>query len=173
MAGLGSTSYNARVAGRQTSRPQSRPAVIAVLAGALILSGCSTVMMPLSGWGSAQNGPPAGEIATGSIPKPTVATPAPESDGDVIRRTVEQVARGTAVADPTGRLTWSNPTSGNSGTISDLVAAKASNGAPCRDFATTLATIEGVSMYRGRACQGYAGPWDLVDFAPAEVKPAG
>jgi hypothetical protein len=40
-------------------------------------------------------------------------------------------------------------------------------------ISTTLATIEGVTLYRGRACQGYAGPWDLVDFAPAAPSPAG
>ncbi len=169
MAGLGSASYNAPGGRRQTNRSQSRSASIAVLAGALLLSGCSTIMIPLSGWSSSQNGPPPGETATGSIPKPTVAAPAPESDGDVIRRTVERAAR----ADAAGHIAWSNPSSGNSGTLTDLVVAKASNGAPCRDFATTLATIEGVAMYRGRACQGYAGPWDLVDFAPVEAKPAG
>jgi surface antigen len=123
-------------------------------------------MMPLNGWTSSQNGPPPDEIVTGSIRKPVAADP--ESDGEVIRRAVE-----TASPIATARIEWTNPASGNSGTISELVEGKARNGAPCRAFATTLTTIEGVALYRGRACQGYTGPWDLVEFGPATAKPAG
>lgn len=170
MAGLDVASYTVRDGTRQPQRPQGRPAFAAILGlAALGLAGCSTIMIPLSGWGSAEGGPPPGEITTGSVPKPTVAAPQPDSDGEVIRRTVE-----AAVHDrTTGRVEWRNASSGNSGTITDLVEAKASNGAPCRDFATTLTTIDGVRMYRGRACQGYTGPWDLVEFGPASVEPAG
>ena len=168
MAGLGRASYTALGAARQTRRPQSRPASIAALAlVTTMLAGCSTIMMPLSGWTSSQNGPPADEIVTGSIRKPVAADPA--GDGEVIRRTVESASRSGTPA----KLEWSNPATGNSGTISDIVEAKARNGAPCRDFATTLTTIEGVSLHRGRVCQGYLGPWDLVEFAPATDKPAG
>lgn len=169
MAGPEAASYTAPEAIRQTRRPQSRSARIAVLLliGAA-LGGCST-MRPLSGWMSSSHEPAIDEITTGSIPKPTIATPTPDSDGEVIRRTVETAAR----AEGSAKLEWANPASGNSGTITDLVVAKAKNGAPCRDFATTLATVEGVSLYRGRACQGYAGPWDLVDFAPAPGGSAG
>ena len=142
--------------------------MIAALASGLMLAGCSAIR-PLSAWVSGPDTPPEGEIVTGSIPKPTVVQPPPESDGEVIRRTVE-----AAVAAPAApQLAWSNPSSGHSGTITGLVPAKAKNGAPCRDFATTFASIEGVSMYRGRACQGYSGPWDLIDFAPAETAAAG
>ena len=169
MAGPEAPSYTAPEVIRQTRRPQSRSARIAVLlfAGA-VLGGCSTIR-PLSGWMGSSQEPPADEITTGSIPRPTIATPSPDSDGEVIRRTVEAAARSEGSA----KLEWANPASGNSGTITDLVVAKAKNGAPCRDFATTLATVEGVSLYRGRACQGYAGPWDLVDFAPAAGSSAG
>lgn len=141
--------------------------MIAVLLTGLTLAGCSTIR-PLSQWMGASNEPPPDEIVTGSIPKPTVAQPAPESDGEVIRRAVEAAVRGPGPA----RLEWSNPSSGHSGTLSDLTVVTAKNGAPCRDFTTTLATVEGVELYRGRACQGYAGPWDLVDFAPAAPPPA-
>ncbi len=168
MAGPGSASYTALGAARQTRRPQSRPAVIATLVGvATMLAGCSTVMMPLSGWTSSQSGPPADEIITGSIRKPNEAPP--DGDGEVIRRAVETATRSAGAA----KLVWNNAATGNSGTISDIVEAKARNGAPCRDFATTLSTIEGVALYRGRICQGYLGPWDLVEFAPTGEKPAG
>jgi hypothetical protein len=142
--------------------------VIAALLGvATMLAGCSTVMMPLSGWTSSQNGPPADEIITGSIRKP--GETAPDGDGEVIRRAVETATRSAGPA----KLEWSNAATGNSGTISDIVEAKARNGAPCRDFATTLATIEGVALYRGRICQGYLGPWDLVEFAQSTDKSGG
>ena len=169
MAGLGSASYTGSGAARQTTGPQSRPASLAtlvVVAG--MLAGCSTIMMPLSGWTSSQNGPPPDELVTGSIRKGGPTPPAPDSDGEVVRRTIEAVRPGGPAQIP-----WSNPASGNSGTIADVVEAKAKNGAPCRDFTSTLTTIEGVALYRGRACLGYTGPWDLVEFAPAEAKPAG
>lgn len=165
MAGLGTASYTGRDGARQTRSPQSRSASVAVLvATAVMLTGCSTIMMPLNGWTSSQSGPPSDELVTGSIRKP-VETP----DGEVIRRTVETARLSPGPA----QLAWTNPVSGNSGTISDIVEAKAKNGAPCRDFATTLTTVDGVALYRGRACQGYAGPWDLVEFARADAKPAG
>ena len=168
MAARYRASYTPSDDGRKTKRPHCRSAVIAVLASSVMLSGCSTIR-PLSAWVSGGDAPPPGEITTGSIPKPTVAQPAPESDGEVVRRTVETAAQASSGA----RIEWTNPASGHSGTITDLVASRAKNGASCRDFATTLATVEGVSMYRGRACQGYLGPWDLVDFAPAAATPPG
>ncbi len=125
--------------------------------------------MPLSMWGSPSNEPPAGEITTGSIakpsagaPRPTVAAMPPESDGDVIRRTVPVAPLGDA---PTG---WKNEATGNTGTLAKIVQTKAINGAPCRDFETTLVTVQGVRLYRGRACLGYSGPWDLVTFDPVD-----
>ena len=167
MAGLGSASYTALGAPRQTRVSQSRSASIAVLVAATaMLGGCSTIMMPLNGWTSSQPAPPADEIVTGSIRKPVAVDP--ESDGEVIRRAVVSATPSAAA-----RIEWTNPASGNSGTISELVEAKARNGAPCRAFATTLTTIEGVALYRGRTCQGYAGPWDLVEFGPVAAAPAG
>ncbi len=172
MAGRRRASYTAPAEGRHPDASQRRPAAIAVLVTiALVLCGCSTIIVPLSGLTSSSSEPATDDIATGSIPKPDPRRPSPESDADVVRRTIERAAQAPASAPVP--IAWSNPTSGNSGTISELAPAKAANGAPCRDFATTLATIDGVRLYRGRACQGYTGPWDLVDFAPVERTPAG
>jgi surface antigen len=147
---------------RQSRSTHRRIASIAVLTTVLAttLGGCAGIMMPLSSWMS--NEPPAAEV-TGSIPKPTVAAPVPDSDGDVIRSTIA-TAKPDAAA-----LAWKNEASGNSGTISKVNPARAANGAPCRDFETTLVTIDGVRLYRGRACQGYTGPWDLLQFAPVDA----
>ena len=119
------------------------------------------MMMPLSAWMS--NDPPPPSDITGSIPKPTVAAPSPDSDSDVIRNTVATALPEIPV------ISWKNPSSGNSGTITKVAPIKAVNGAPCRTFESTLVTIEGVRLYRGQACQGYAGPWDLVRFEPADA----
>lgn len=143
--------------------------LIAIAGLGLLLSGCAGISMPLSMWGSSSNEPPAGEITTGSIaksasaaPRPTVAVMPPESDGDVIRRTVPVAPLGEAP------MSWKNEATGNSGTLAKIVQTKAMNGAPCRDFETTLVTVQGVRLYRGRACLGYSGPWDLVTFDPVD-----
>jgi surface antigen len=163
LAGRRVSSYTRVVCGHQPERPHRRIASIAVLMAALApgLTGCAGIMMPMSAWMSGE--PPAAEV-TGTIPKPTVAAPAPDSDSDVIRSTVAGAQSPESVA-----LPWKNTASGNSGTISKIAPAKATNGAPCRDFETTLVTIDGVRLYRGRACQGYTGPWDLVRFEPTDA----
>lgn len=163
---------------RQSRAAESRRAflALALCLSAPLLTGCAAISMPLSMWGSSSNEPPPGDI-TGSIPNkpavaatvphPTVAEPSPESDADVIRRTV-------AAARLDGQpVAWKNDASGNSGTLARIVATKAVNGAPCRDFETTLVTLDGVRLYRGRACMGYAGPWDLLGFDPVDPARAG
>lgn len=168
MAGLFVASYTARETARQPRRTHSRPASIAALVlFCLGLGGCA-VIRPLSAWTSSSNTPPDDELTTGSIAKPAPSAAVPVSDGEVVRRTIEA----TRIVGP-ARVEWKNAASGNSGTITELVEARAKNGAPCRDFATTFATVDGVRMYRGRACQGYVGPWDLVEFGPVEPDPAG
>jgi len=163
LAGRRVSSYT-RVDDRHQPRgTHRRIASIVVLMGltAPSLAGCAGIMMPMSAWMSGE--PPAAEV-TGSIPKPTVAAPPPDSDGDVIRSTVAGAPGAENAA-----LPWKNTASGNSGTISKIAVTKAVNGAPCRDFETTLVTIDGVRLYRGRACQGYSGPWDLVRFEPTDA----
>jgi surface antigen len=128
-------------------------------------------MMPLSQWTSPSTtaAAPVPEDVTGSIARPQPAPAVVGADADVIRRTVEK----TSVVAPTTQVAWTNPETGNSGTISDLVPSRAANGAPCRDFRTTVATIGGVRLFAGRACQGYVGPWDLVRLEPTDAATAG
>lgn len=49
-------------------------------------------------------------------------------------------------------LTWSNPESGNSGTIAELETSDFENSG-CLSFKTTANTIEGVRLYNGTACR--------------------
>lgn len=172
MAGLLTSFYTPEREGHQPRRSQCGVASIAVLMAGLApaLAGCSGFMMPMSSWLSGE--PPAAET-TGSIPKPTVAAPTPDSDSDVIRNTVARAPTSEGLTLPwksaNQPVTWKNEASGNSGTISKIAPLKAVNGAPCRDFETTLVTIDGIRLYRGRACQGYNGPWDLVRFEPTDA----
>lgn len=166
MAGRTTPSYTPTPTLRHLSPPQRRIAstVGIVLALAVPIGGCASIVMPLSALMGSSAPPP--EDVTGSIPRPAAAVPAQaESDGEMIRRRVEEAAGGIGG----GPLEWRNPASGHSGTITTLVPSKARNGASCRDFETTMATIEGVRLYRGRACQGYAGPWDLVRLEAADA----
>lgn len=123
------------------------------------LGGCAGIMMPLSSWMSSAPEPAAAET-TGSIRRDGPGPAAPTDDGEIIRRTIE-----TAVAKgETAPLTWRNEASGHEGTLTRIAAARAANGAPCRDFETTVVAVQGVDLHGGRACQGYTGAWDLLRF---------
>lgn len=70
-------------------------------------------------------------------------------------------------------LAWENADSGNSGTITELIASS-SAGRACRNFATTLASVDGVRAYRGELCRSGA-TWEYTKLEPvdraAETRP--
>lgn len=164
MAGLRSPSYTGALPARQLRPTQSRPALLAAasLAACLALGGCG-IVMPLSalmsGSGSAAADTPAnGPETTGSI-GPGAPAPA-ETDADAVRRAIEvSAARGVDAPVP-----WKNGATGNSGTVTTSSATRASNGAPCRDFETTLVSVSGVDLHAGRICQGFTGAWEVLRF---------
>ena len=162
MAGLRAPSYT--VVRGEHHRPvsQSRRAVSAVtgLALCLALGGCG-IVMPLSSLmsGSPKDEPREPAEVTGSIGKADAAAPA-DTDADAVRRALE-VASARGVEAP---VAWKNETTGNSGTVTASTAARAGNGAPCRDFETTLVSISGVDLHSGRICQGYTGAWEVLRF---------
>ncbi len=170
MAGRERTSYKWAAGRRQRSVAQGGSALTCVLVILLAgsLSGCG-IAMPLSEWISptpAAEAPPPEEI-TGSIPMPTPRSSA-IGDSEAIRRVVE-----TAVPSAGAALAWTNPATGNSGTITELVAIRGADGSACRDFRATVATIAGVGLYAGRACKGHLGLWDLVRLDPTDAAAAG
>ncbi|NLH80157.1 MAG: hypothetical protein GX458_04830 [Phyllobacteriaceae bacterium] len=131
----------------------------AVLLG-LTLGGCG-IVMPLSSWmsGPSKEEPRESTDVTGSIGKAVEAVPA-DTDADAVRRALE-VASARGVDAP---VAWKNEATGNSGTVTASTAARAGNGAPCRDFETTLVSISGVDLHSGRICQGYTGAWEVLRF---------
>ena len=172
MAGRRSSSYTVVASPRQPSaaRLPHAPYMAAALArvGRMVtvaglaagLSGCAGIMMPLSSWMSGSTPPPA-EETTGTTGRAATAAPAtPDTDGEAVRRAIEvAVARGGEAP-----VAWKNDATGHSGTLTHLAAVRASNGAPCRDFETTLVTVQGVDLHGGRACQGYWGSWEMLKF---------
>lgn len=121
---------------------------------------------------------------TGSIPTPAAAPSAAESaaaapaparpaaaglpenpsDWDTVKRSVAKAAVAKKSA---GRIAWTNTETGNSGTISDVIAS-ARSGQACRNFNTTVASVGGVRLYRGEVCRGSRDAWDYVTLEPAD-----
>lgn len=172
MAGRKRASYRSSTGSRQRIAVQGRSALAStlVLLLAASLTGCG-VAMPLSDWISPTPAAPPAEEITGSIPTQAplpMPKPAPIGDSEAIRRVVE-----TAVPSGGAALAWSNPATGNSGTITELVATRGVDGGACRDFRATVATIAGVGLYAGRACRSHLGLWDLVRLDPTDTAGAG
>ena len=113
---------------------------------------------------------------TGSIPAPAPAARAASaetrpadsaSDWEAVKRSVARVPpAGDAKARETPRVEWSNAETGNSGTISEVIASSR-KGAACKGFATTLSSVDGVRLYRGEMCRAGRG-WELVTVEPAD-----
>lgn len=160
MAGLRSPSYTAASRPRQTRAAQIGRALggLVVLAA---LGGCG-IVMPLSSLMSSspsETATPPSEV-TGSIGAAKPSTLPPDGDGDAVRRAIE-VAAARGIDAP---VTWKNEATGNSGTVTASTAVRATNGAPCRDFETTVVTVSGVDLHGGRICQGYSGAWEVLRF---------
>lgn len=119
---------------------------------------------------------------TGSIPAPApAAAQAPAapaasaetrpadsaSDWEAVKRSVARVPpAGDTRAREAPRVEWSNAETGNSGTISEVIASSR-KGAACKGFATTLSSVDGVRLYRGEMCRAGRG-WELVTVEPAD-----
>lgn len=162
MAGLRSSSYTVALSSRHRRAAQigRATAIVAALAASSALGGCG-IVMPLSSLmaGPAdETTPPAAEV-TGSIPKPAAAPL--DGDAEAVRAAlVASAARGVEAP-----VAWKNDGTGHSGTVTASTATRASNGAPCRDFETTLVSVSGVDLHAGRICQGFSGGWEVLRFA--------
>lgn len=132
-----------------------------VVSGLVALGGCG-IVVPLSSLMSPSSEPgPSPADVTGSIPATAATAPAlPDGDADSVRRAIEiSVARGVEAP-----IAWKNELNGHAGTVTASHATRAPNGAPCRDFETTLTTVSGVDLHSGRICQGFTGGWEVLRF---------
>jgi len=132
----------------QKIQPFANPKVWLCAALGLGLAACGQVTVPL---GSADVETPM--LLTGSIP--STADIAYADIGPTDRLFIAQALSGglTSGADTASALIpWTNPESGNSGTLSGIDTATLDQ-TGCLGFSTTANTIAGVRIYKGTACR--------------------
>jgi surface antigen len=119
------------------------------------ISGCS-----LSRTLTADTGP---SLTTGSITAPVDRKTLDSADARAITRVVAETEN---VGTPHSlTLAWSNPDTGNRGTIMAIDRIADNNGRNCKRFRTTVDNYTGISVYDGEACQTDQGAWVLSRFA--------
>ncbi len=105
-------------------------------------------------------GPPLALVAPPPA-KPAVVDALADSDWQAIRA----VAAGRFRTAPNGApLDWSNPETGNSGTVAALADPKKSGALSCRAFVLTVSDVRGVRRYQGDACRSGDDSWQLFNM---------
>ena len=100
-------------------------------------------------------------LVTGSVSEPVKKEGVESTDADVIK---EIVADTNAEKVKTSALAWSNPDTGNSGTIVAIDKFVGSHGQKCKKFQTTIDSFVGISFYDGETCEVKRGMWVLSWF---------
>lgn len=128
--------------------------IAAVLAVALYLSGCAIGK-------SVDKLADDGGLTTGSIPQSVVVEDVDPGDAEQIKLAVADA--GDTVSD-SNLLAWSNPETGNSGTITAIDEYIGTSGQSCKKFRTTVDSFMGISLYEGETCELKKGFWVLSWF---------
>jgi surface antigen len=102
-------------------------------------------------------------LTTGSIAAPVDRKTLDSADALVITRVVAETEN--AGTPHSLALAWSNPDTGNRGTIMAIDRFADNNGQNCKRFRTTVDNYTGISVYDGEACQTDQGAWILSRFA--------
>jgi surface antigen len=127
---------------------------LAALAMAGSLSACS-IATKTAGLGGKE------EMITASVTKPVKSEGIDGTDAEVIKNAVAQADK---APDASNLLAWSNPDTGNSGTITAIDRFVGSHGQKCKKFETTVDTFMGISLYDGETCELKPGFWVLSWF---------
>ncbi len=101
------------------------------------------------------------QIITASINKSVKAEGIDSTDAELIKTTV---IKSEPASRPTDLLAWSNPDTGNRGTIKAIEKFVDSRGQQCKKFQTTVDSFMGVSLYNGETCELKTGFWVLSLF---------
>lgn len=101
------------------------------------------------------------EIITSSISEPVKAEGIDTTDTDIIKTVV---AGAEKIEPPSNVLAWSNPDTGNHGTIVAIDKFVGSHGQKCKKFQTTVDSFMGISIYNGETCEMRKGFWVLSWF---------
>ncbi len=102
-----------------------------------------------------------GGLTTGSIPQSVVVEDVDPGDAEQIKLAV---ADAETAASGSNLLAWSNPETGNSGTITAIDQYIGKSGQSCRKFRTTVDSFMGISLYEGETCELKKGFWVLSWF---------
>jgi hypothetical protein len=166
---IGSSVHHSALARRH----QWRSGLVAVTL--VTLGGCSSRLdLDPTETGSIPAAPAGAESAAVS-PVPVIAKPERTDDWEAVRQKIVATPPAMAKAKPkpgdkpapAAALAWENGDSGNSGTITDLIASTSAAGRSCRNFATTLASVDGVRAYRGELCRNGAA-WEYTRLEPVD-----
>lgn len=127
-----------------------------------LLGACSPVSLPI---GSSDIETPL--VITGSIPSmdDDAYADVGADDRKLIAQTIHMAVDDNNMAEA---LAWSNPESGNSGTISDLDISKLKD-TGCLSFKTTANTITGVRLYEGTACRDISNATAITALSVAKT----
>jgi surface antigen len=101
------------------------------------------------------------DIVTASIVVPAKADGIDTTDTDIIKTVV---AGAEEAKPPSNMLAWSNPDTGNHGTIMAINKFIGNEGQNCKNFQTTVDSFTGISIYNGETCELRKGTWVLSRF---------
>jgi surface antigen len=132
---------------------------IGTLCLAFSIAGCSVS----KGMGNLTSEP---ELITGSVTKSVEDEGIDPTDAEAIKLTV--VEGGSAGSD-SALLAWSNPETGNSGTITAIDKFIGNHGQSCKKFRTSVDSFMGISLYNGETCELKPGFWVLSWFIREEA----
>lgn len=101
------------------------------------------------------------QVITSSIADPVKNEGIDETDTEMIKT----VVAGAEDKDVSSHaLAWSNPDTGNRGTIMAIDKFVGSHGQKCKKFQTTVDSFMGISIYNGETCELKKGAWVLSWF---------
>jgi len=100
-------------------------------------------------------------LVTGSVAKSAEPEGFEGTDAEVIKTVVVDAEN---IVPKTSELAWSNPDTGNSGTIVAIDKFIGSSGQKCKKFQTTVDSFAGISLYDGETCEVKRGLWVLSWF---------
>lgn len=86
------------------------------------------------------------------------------TDWDMVLSTINS----SLSSPPTARIEWSNKTTGDSGTITDLAPIAAKKPRDCRSFSTTIASVDGVRLYHAEICKSFMNTWEFAKLIAAD-----
>ena len=134
------------------ARPVAALGIAALMTGCSLSSGLNTTSEP--------------EIITSSVTTPLEPEGVDATDAEIIKSAVTGSPETPQISD-SHLLAWSNPETGNSGTITAIDDFVGKHGQSCKKFTTTVDSFMGISLYNGETCELKKGFWVLSWFLRA------